>query len=433
MSRGPAWTDREAKYAAKMRSYGLSHKEISDDMAYHFEALRSEEAICDAFRRNPKVRAYWLGSQPDRPKEKVSSTLIPTPDGFEGTVKANRPRSADEMAEMFDIDTSVFYPTKVIANQWAGNWQTKVFWAINQAEALVQDNFDALLKALRELSPWVYVPQTQAAKLRVIQIPDAHHGALSWGPETGADWDLNLSIAAHNDAFYTLLDCAPEDALICYILGHDLFHYDRMEGGKVATTFKGTPQDSDGRWQKMFNAVAEMAAAQIQYTLDSGHQMHVIVRPGNHDTQTTFYLGKLLEARFWNDNGVEFDVRPVPMQDYVFGKNAFVHLHGHSHAKGKMEKNVKDEFAEIWAASRTFEVHAGHLHHEYVLDENGLLVRGMRALTLNDAWHADQGYGSTRGAQAFDYDYERGLEYIEYYTTPGQSRHSPRKGRGLTS
>jgi len=440
MPRGPYWTDVEAMFAAEARAGGHSYAQIADEMIRRFEVIRTEQSVKDSFRRNEKVRAHFLGSAKGT-EEVGHGTLTQGDFGPVGTVKANRPHSESEMADLFDINTDKFYAHDIITNQWAKFWQTKIFWRLNLAEAIVHENFDELIKALKAKSVRNFdidfgKPEgVLSYKMRMIHVPDAHHGALSWGPETGADWDLGISVANHNDAYHTLLDgCAAgqyKDRLICYVLGHDLFHYDRMEGGKVATTFKGTPQDSDGRWQKMFNSVAEMAATQIQYTLDRGHPMHVIVRPGNHDTQTTYYLGKLLEARFWNDNRVDFDVRPVPMQDYQFGRNGFVHLHGDKHGKGKMEKNVKDEFRELWAQSTTFEVHAGHLHHEYVRDESGLLVRGMRALTLNDAWHADAGYGSTRGAQAFDYDYERGLEGIEYYTTPGQ--HVARKGSGLTS
>ena len=428
---GARWSGVEAATVARWRAEGKTCVEMEKLFPIVFGEERSAQAIKDSFRRNEKVRAHYLGSEKG-PEELSSNLTIEAGDGPVGEVKANRPRSASEMAELFDIDTDKYIAEKVVTNQWARYWQTKVWWRINLAEAIVHNNFDELITVLMQISPFIRKPLPHSRKMRMIHVPDAHHGALSWGPETGADMDLGISIRNHNDAYYHLLDGAPVGSLICYVLGHDLFHYDRMEGGKVAATFKGTPQDSDGRWQKMFNEVAEMAASQIASTVEEGHHMHVIVRPGNHDTQTTYYLGKLLEARFWNDDRVQFDVRPGTMQEYQFGKCGFVHVHGHSHASSKKGPDIKDEYRDLWVASTAcFEVHEGHLHHEFVRDENGLLTRGMRALTLNDAWHKEAGYGATRGAQAFDYDYERGLEGIEYFTVPGQDR--VRREGGLTT
>jgi hypothetical protein len=69
----------------------------------------------------------------------------------------------------------------------------------------------------------------------------------------------------------------------------------------------------------------------------------------------------------------------------------------------------------MFGRTRWHEVHTGHLHSDSellgTLTEQGVLVRTHPALCPSDQWHFDEGYtGSPRGAQAFVYRKEGGLE-----------------------
>jgi hypothetical protein len=410
MPRGPEWTTDEANKAVRMHRAGHTFAEIGEELG------RSTQAIKDAWRRNDRVLAE-LDSPEPRP----------------------RGMTTDDLAAKHGIDTNIYYPKKIRTTAGLHDW-LRVEWELNVAEALVTGNFDKLVEELRHTSPRHQRrrrnPVFPELLITGIYVCDAHHGALSWAPETGFDWDLGISTIEHTAALSAGLDEATRRGVrrIVYRVGDDLFHYDKLIDGKAGGTFSGTVQDIDGRWQKMFNVVCAMLVDHVLMALEAGFDIDVIVVPGNHDTQTTYYAGKLLEARFFNDERVRFDTRPKVRKDYTWGRNLFIHTHGHE------EKNLKDlrdliwsEFFHLFPGKHFVEAHRGHLHHEDVHDERGLTIRTMRALTLNDNWHSSQGYSSIRGAQFLTYHKEEGIVGAEYYATSDQyhlqAKH--RQGHGL--
>jgi len=58
-------------------------------------------------------------------------------------------------------------------------------------------------------------------------------------------------------------------------------------------------------------------------------------------------------------------------------------------------------------------MHLGHLHTEKTVEKNGIEFRRISSITAPDAWHSENGFiGSTRRAQAFVWDKDKGLQMI---------------------
>lgn len=228
---------------------------------------------------------------------------------------------------------------------------------------------------------------------------DAHFGKLAWSPETGADYDLEIAERVFTDAVSHAVSQARAYPIAkCLVpCGSDFFHIDTPDG----TTTKGTPQDVDGRWQKVMetgcrafvNAVEDLAA--IAPT-------EVVWLRGNHDEQNSWWLAKYVEAYFRNCPEVTVKLTPTPRQYVVYGDNLIGFAHGDKPKPPALPGVMASEASELFGGAKYREFHTGHTHQEAVITKDGVTVRTIPSLAATDAWHAGQGYvGGTRAAYSF--------------------------------
>jgi len=111
---------------------------------------------------------------------------------------------------------------------------------------------------------------------------------------------------------------------ILFPIGSDFFNSDTIYN----TTTKGTPQDEDLRWQKTFNVGVRLLIDAINLLKQTGVQVDVVVIPGNHDFERSFYMGAYLEAWFNNDTLVKVNNGASPRKYYKFGKVLLGLTHG---------------------------------------------------------------------------------------------------------
>ncbi|HSG28963.1 MAG TPA: hypothetical protein VLA34_10820, partial [Candidatus Krumholzibacterium sp.] len=246
------------------------------------------------------------------------------------------------------------------------------------------------------------------------------------------DYDLGISIQRYFDAFMSLLARAPQAARILLPIGQDLFHFDTLIQGKGGATSKGTPQDVDTRWQKLFVATTEMLSACITEAAEH-HNVDVVIVPGNHDSQTTFYAGQYLQASFKSVPHVRFDTTPRTRKYYKFGQVLLGFTHGNEEKKKDLFGIMADEAADDWSNTYWREWHRGHLHQEEVSEDGRMRIRTMPALTATDSWHSEKGYRSIPGARAFLWDKEIGLVRQEYYNVPRHKAETDSVGVVLSS
>lgn len=250
-----------------------------------------------------------------------------------------------------------------------------------------------------------------------ISIPDLHIGKFSWGKETGEDYDIKIAVQRYNDAVDELLSRTNLSLVdrILLPIGNDMINIDN----KSNTTTGGTPQSTDSRFGKMFQAAKNLLISTIDRLTAIAH-VDVVVVPGNHDNVTMFTLGEVLDAYYHKNENVTVDNSAKQRKYYQYGINGLMFTHGNEEKHSELGLIFATEEPKLWAATKIREVHLGHFHKtkktQYVsVDEfQGFKVRTLPSLSGTDSWHYSKGYNSLKSAQAFLYHKTKGL--IAEYT-----------------
>lgn len=279
------------------------------------------------------------------------------------------------------------------------------------------DFVNNLKKEIASISP--YVPaknqiKKQSGKLVEIDIFDPHFGKLAWGKETGEDYDIDIAESRYMLALHTLLKKAAAcDKIekILFPIGNDLMHTDTT----TSTTTAGTQQDSDIRWQKMWVRTRAAIMRGIKMASEIA-PVDIVIVPSNHDYQTIFYLGDLLECYYQNDRNITVNNSPKSRKYYTFGKCGIGFTHGNEENHADLALIMLREMQKEWSDVKFMEWHLGHFHKKKTMqyksfdDNKGISVRLLRSLSSADAWHAKKGYiGSIKGAEAFIWDRQEGV------------------------
>lgn len=262
-------------------------------------------------------------------------------------------------------------------------------------------------------------------QLLVVSIPDLHVGKLAWALETGEAYNIKIAERVFREAVDDLVSRAaalgPYERVL-FVVGNDLLHVD---GGKNATT-RGTPQDTDGRWQQAFIRARALMVEAIE-TLKPIAPVDVVVVPGNHAKEKEFCLGDSLECWFHNDPDVKVDNSPAPRKYYQFGTVVLGLAHGDEEKHDDLEAIMAREMKDAFANATCMEFLLGHLHikrgsKSRIYDTfGGLLTRILKSLSGTDAWHKTKGYASSKGAQALVYSK---TDYVaELNHTPDQKHY----------
>jgi hypothetical protein len=248
-----------------------------------------------------------------------------------------------------------------------------------------------------------------------ISIADLHMGKMSWGKESGEDYDSKIArqrfLYAINDIISRTQNQKFEK--IVFPIGNDLLNSDTING----TTTKGTQLTNDSRWQKLFFDVTHLMVEGIDL-LSQVANVELMWVPGNHDQMSSYYVTNYLAAWYRDSKNVRVDTSPTPRKYVEFGKCLIGFSHGSGDSK-RIPQLMQVEKPEAWGRTLWREYHLGDLHHEIVLENGGLIIRRMSSLTAADDWHSSMGFlGSIQKAQAFVWNKERGL--LEIINSPVQ-------------
>jgi hypothetical protein len=275
-------------------------------------------------------------------------------------------------------------------------------------------------------------PDPTRPQLLEIVLNDPHLGMLAWGKECGVPYDLKIGIEDYRTAFRGLLSMHAHYNVekILLLIGNDLFHVDgTMEGGKGATTTKGTQQDFDSRLARMFTKVRRLLVdcideARVVAPVD------VQIVPGNHDRHTMYKFGEVLNAWYRLDEHVNVKNPPAVRDYYLYGSNLFMFTHGLEFARKR--DNLVSVFAtecppELWVKGKIREVHLGHKHinmekiftgdpHDTIWEGRATRIRSLPGLTPEDAWHFEEGYKHQRRGTALVWHRAGGLAGLHEFT-----------------
>jgi len=394
-------------------------------VGYHLDQLRAGQQIKATVA---KTAAEKLSIDLNEAQEKG---VLESVDGKVRTV-ADALKKGGVDLNLWEVERSVVNSWEMGAKLPSGElvttplWQVKVW--LKSKKGWSRDEFRALLiediKALKPKQPKIEAYKYgDADLLGELSIFDAHFGKLAWKPESGANYDLKIVRDRYNEAAESLLSRAKARKVgrILYVVGQDFFHTDQ---GNMTTN--GTPQDTDGRWQKAFRVGCQCAIDTIQKALTFA-PVDVVVVPGNHDRQKAFMLGDLLDARFHNVPEVTVQNEPSLYAYYRFGTNLIGFVHGDRVGSDKrramLPMTMTSDRPQDAAECLNHEWHLGHVHHEEEVvwvhrtseTIRDVSVRYLPSISSVDAWHRHENYRAPMAAELHYYDANEGRVGYEVY------------------
>jgi hypothetical protein len=154
----------------------------------------------------------------------------------------------------------------------------------------------------------------------------------------------------------------------------------------------------------------------------TGVPVDVLIIPGNHDFERSFYLGSVLEARYGMDDQVIIDNGASPRKYYEYGKVLLGLSHGKYEKENALPLLMATEKPEAWGRTIFHEWHLGHFHKkrnvkfavfdkaQIVNEDIGVTVRYLSSLTGTEQWHHKRAFvGSHKAGEAFIWNYDTGL------------------------
>jgi hypothetical protein len=399
---------------------------------YHLEKLKkalSESNLMTDFASNTKF------TQSDKTGE------------LEWIGKSNYPvdhiKTLDELLIATKVDTDVWKVKDFTVNKWDvtstrnGSPQTiQNFQVKARLEKIIEilrfkQAAEIFKEMVRNYKPPVISEYTrenivgdinEETNLLEISIFDLHMGKLAWAGETGENYDTKIATQRFMETIQTLLQRAAgfNYDRILFPIGNDFFNSDTIAN----TTTAGTPQDEDLRWQKTFKVGSRLIVDAINLLKQSGVIVDVIVIPGNHDFERTFYLGEFLDAFFHNDKQVNINNSASPRKYYQFGEVLLGFTHGNEEKESSLPLIMANDIESkpLWSKTTYHEWHLGHVHRKrnvkyavvdrkmMINEDLGVTVRYLSSLTGTEEWHHKKGYiGAIKAADAFIWNNKLGL------------------------
>lgn len=374
------------------------------------------------------------------------------------TLTSKRVKTLEDLIEICEIDTTMWDIVSWECTKWeVGRKDKKVEWHVkdgqvyngdinDNGEIFVEPLFrvkaklsrrkldkdlnlqkDVLVKELFKYSPNLDILdtftdfrnglqenelETKKNCLLELCLFDPHFGKLAHAEESGNDEDIKITSAKYREAIRSLISRINVDSVekILLPIGNDMINVD----GTNNMTTAGTPQSSDSRFYKIVKTVKELLIETIN-DLVSIAPVDVVVVPGNHDTQTMFMLGEMLDAYYHNTDVVSVFNSPKFRKYYQYGNTGILLTHGNEESHQALGMIFAAEQPELWADVKFRYCQIGHFHKNKKLnylsvdEHQGFQVQIIPSLSYNDAWHAKKGYNSLRQAKAFLIDINDGI------------------------
>ncbi len=240
---------------------------------------------------------------------------------------------------------------------------------------------------------------------KVVGFPvgDHHLGMLSWPPETGAAYDLNIGEKLLKGAINYLSEATGRASLGVVAFLGDFMHYDSFE---TVTPTSRNILESDTRFPKLVRAAVRVMRYTLRSALTTCAKVHVIVEAGNHDLASSVFLAECLRIAYENEPRVTVDTSPAHYHYYRFGNVLLGTHHGHGTKMANLPLIMAADRPEDWGATQYRYFWTGHIHQSKVQpaisaqDYSGVTVESFRVLPPNDAWAQQKGYRSHRDMKA---------------------------------
>lgn len=297
-----------------------------------------------------------------------------------------------------------------------GQWVKSTVDPDRQKEIMLERLEEVLSTSRRAFKPTKAPKNSCDDLLNLVTITDFHIGMLAWGAETGADWDTDMAADVFLNAINDMLKVLPKAKVGMLAQLGDFLHFDGIES---ITPSSGHLLDSDTRYSRLVGITLRIMEEAVALMLKHHEQVIVLQAEGNHDIAGSIWLRKHCAQVWKNEPRVTVDDTEFPYYAHLFGDNLLAFHHGHKTKLKDLPKLFSSEprYRQMWGnAARTY-IHAGHYHHEVLLEDGGAVVRQHPTLASRDAYAARGGWVSEAKAKAIVYHKTDG-EIAEYTVRP---------------
>lgn len=275
---------------------------------------------------------------------------------------------------------------------------------------------DGALANVKPFSPIIPPADPDEDLLTLYPIPDAHVGQLSWGRETGQDYDLAIARKIVSQTIGRLVGASPSSGTACVVFLGDYMHVNDPTNQTPANKHN---LDVDGRHEKVIDAAIEIALDAISCVASRHASVEVRVLPGNHDPDLSPWLARVFHAAFRSDERIRVQTCPGLHWFREWGVNFIGATHGHTMKQQEMPLFLANNAPKGLPAYLCKMMLSGHVHHQRVHESGGVICRSLPALGARDAYAASRGLYAHRGMVAMTFHRTRGPrgEVVEYLPT----------------
>jgi hypothetical protein len=285
-------------------------------------------------------------------------------------------------------------------------------------EALMRSAFEAMAEDLPRLSKTLAPADTLPQLCNVYTLTDSHVGALCWGKETGADWDLKIAEEVLTGCFERMLLSAPRARVGIVAQLGDFLHQDSMA---AVTPTNGHLLDADGRFSKVVQVAVRVLRRVVDMALKRHEAVVVLLAEGNHDLSSSIWLRTMFAALYENEPRIKVIDSPLPYYVHQHGETMIGWHHGHLKKNDGLPLMFAAAFAKVWGNTTKRYIHTGHRHHIEEKEHDGVVVVQHPTLAARDAYAARGGWIAERSAKAITY-HERFGEVGRVTVTPEMLR-----------
>lgn len=241
--------------------------------------------------------------------------------------------------------------------------------------------------------------------LTIYPMFDVHFGMLSWGEETGEDYDTALASHDMNVALNKTAALTPNSHTALVLIGGDFFHAD---DGNAETPASKHKLDVDGRHDRVVDLGVDLLANAVEMLLHKHKEVRIKVLRGNHDENAHRILRVAMSQRYRNEPRVIVDSGKADLFHMSWGVGLIAAHHGDRSKPERLALEIADTCAD-WSSTRHRYVFTGHVHHTQVKDMGAIQWESLRAFCPRDAYAAGHHYSSRRQMQSITFHREDGL------------------------
>lgn len=308
-----------------------------------------------------------------------------------GAVKKEWVTQHKEGGEPFQMPAGHVY--KGISSYVDQDGRVRAQWLKTKLDTVTPDlvaALEAVFKRYRGRAKMVPAPRcADHDLLTVYPIADQHNGLLSWGRETGEDYDMRIGARRLRDSMAEVVaQSRPSARAIILNLG-DWYHADDQRN---MTPRGGNLLDVDSRYFKILSAGVQLMIDAVDLALQKHRTVTVRNIPGNHDPHASLALTLALKMFYARNKRVTIDDDPGEFFFHRFGAVLIGAHHGHRAKADRLANTMANLCAEAWGKSRFRYFYTGHIHHETAKEIGGVRVESFQTLAAKDAYAVGHSY-----------------------------------------